>query len=87
MRFETSQEVRKFLKAEFPKIKVRWANNPFGGEGRFWVSLTDIPTGVTLIHSSGSNTPTQTFASDTGVASRIARLRERLQGSNASVSH
>ena len=67
-KFATAQEVRKFLKGKgFEKVKVRWGDNPFGGEGRFWVSPTDIPEGVACVYSGGSNTPERTFSSDKGV--------------------
>lgn len=86
-KFATAQEVRKFLKGfGFEKVKVRWGNNPFGGEGRFWVTPTDVPAGVACVYSGGSNTPDRTFSSDKGVtAGRFNAMREALQGTNASV--
>lgn len=86
--FNSAHEVRAFLKPKgFTKIKVRYANNPFGGAGKYFVSLTDIPAGTTLIHSSGSQTPATTFSSDGDVGDRIAKLREELKGTNAAVDH
>ena len=92
VKFSSAAEVRKFLKPHgFDKIKVRWGNNPFGGEGKFFVELTDIPEGVTLIHSSGSKTPAKTFgdvkAEASGVLGRIAKLRELLAKTNCGVAH
>lgn len=79
LKFEDAHTVRSFCQAHgFFKVSVRWGDNPFGGEGIFWVKLTDIPKGVTLIHSSGSQTPAKTFASDKDVGERIAKLREAL---------
>ena len=87
-KFAKAPEVRKFLKTKgFDKVKVRWGNNPFGGDGRFWVTLTDIPKGVACVYDSGTeNTPERTFTSDKGVtAKRFSLLREALQDTNASV--
>ena len=86
-KFASVQEVRKFLKGKgFEKVKVRWGDNPFGGEGRFWVTPTDIPEGVACVYSGGSNTPERTFSSDKGVtAKRFNTMREVLDDTNASV--
>ena len=86
--FNSAAEVRAFVnKNGFPKVSVRWTDNPFGGKGRFWVKLTDIPANTTLIHSSGSQVPTKTFGDNPDTVQRIAKLRELLAGTNASVNH
>jgi hypothetical protein len=86
--FATAAQVRAFLKPHgFNKLRVNYRDNPFGGAGRFIVTLTDIPAGVTLIHSSGSLVPTTTFSDDDATAQRIGRLRDVLKGSNTIVNH
>lgn len=80
MKFTSASEVRAFCKANgFPKISVRYSNNPFGGEGKFFVRLTDIPVGVTVIHSSGGSVPTTNYSDDKDVATRLNNLREILK--------
>jgi hypothetical protein len=86
-KFESAAEVRSFLKSHgFKKVSVRWGNNPFGGEGKFMVKRTDLPDGISLITSSGSQEPTR-FSSDDGgqTAKMLADLRDILKGTNAFV--
>jgi hypothetical protein len=92
--FETAHEVRRFVKGHgFPNIKVKYQSNPFGGNGLFFVELTDIPKGVCQVHSSGGGIPTTTAAftkngPDTDTTARIARLRDVLYGTaNARCDH
>ena len=86
--FQTSHQVRAFLKDNgFTKISVRFRDNPFGGRGLFFVKLTDIPAGVTLIHSSGSDIETKTFGDHATTVQRIADLREALKDTNARADH
>lgn len=86
--FQKASEVRKFLKGKgFPNIKVRHTNNPFGGRDLFFVGLTDIPAGTTLVYSGGSNSPSKTFGDNAEVVKRIANMRELLADTNARVDH
>jgi len=84
VKFSSAAEVRAFLKPHgFDKISVRWGDNPFGGEGKFFVKLTDKPEGITLIQAGGSNIKPATYgdkaAQESGVLDRIAKLREILE--------
>ncbi len=86
--FNNAHEVRAMLKPHgFNKIKVKYMSNPFGGAGLYFVTLTDIPAGVTLIHSSGSKEPSKTYGDNAEVVGRIAKLRDLLKETNASVNH
>ena len=92
-RFENAAQVRKFLKAKgFTNIKVRWSNNPFGGEGKFSVEPTDIPAGVAVLYDSGSPADRRAgkgsthYTSDGGEsAKKYAALKEALKGTNTIV--
>ena len=87
-RFNTAPELRAFLKTNgFPKVKVRYTDSPFGGEGRYLVTLTDIPPKVLLLHVSGSQGPACTYGDDKVSVERIANLRKLLFNSNTIVNH
>ena len=78
--FQKTSEVRKFLKENgFLKVKVRFGRAPFSGcPDLFFVGLTDIPEGVTLVTAGGSLTSTRTFGNHAPTVKRIAELRELL---------
>ena len=86
--FRSAPEVRKFLKANgFDKVKVRHSNSPFGGKSLYFVRLTDIPQGVTLVYSGGPNSD-NTFGDHAPTVGRIAGLRRLLdQTGNARCDH
>ena len=84
--FNNANEVRIYVidQGFQDKIKIRWMNNPFGGNGHFNVTLAQVPQGVSVVSSSGSNRDYQFGSSDGGVtAGRLVRLRELLKGTNA----
>ena len=83
-KFDTAAEVRKYLKTVgITKVKVRWMNNPFGGDGKFTVARTDLPEG-SLISSSSSREPKTRWASDNPDKARMmGELQEALEGTNA----
>jgi len=83
---ENASEVRAYVKSKgfTDKVKIKWCNNPFGGNGHFSVTLKDIPPGVSVISSSGSNRSYSFGSSDGGVtAAKLTSLRELLKGTNA----
>ena len=88
MNFTTANQVRSFLKSRgFTHFRVRFGRNPFGGSDRFIVSPTNLPGGVSVIYSGGSQQPSRYYTSDGGkTAGVFARLQEALQGTNAFVS-
>jgi hypothetical protein len=84
-KFNSAAEVRAFLKGKFPDpVKIKWFNNPFGGEGHFSVSLRDVPQGVSTVSSSGSGHGYSFGSSDGGVtAGKMTQLRNLLKETNA----
>lgn len=86
-KFTNAAAVRRFIKEKgyTGKIKVRWSNNPFGGEGLFWVAITDNPPGAMIFNESGSDIPSTTYSNNAEVSKKYAKLREILTGTNARV--
>lgn len=86
MKFESAAQVRSFLKGNgFTGVSVRWGNNPFGGDGKWVVKLTNIPKGTTVIYSGGSNESSREYSDNTTVAERFANLRLLLRDTNCIV--
>jgi len=84
MIFNEAYEVRKFLKSRgILKIKVRWMDNPFGGEGKFTVARTDLPQGTLISCSSSTEKKTGWYSDKPEMAKKMAELRDALEGTNA----
>ena len=87
-KFSTAAEVRSFLKQKgiTAKLKIRWQNNPFGGDGKFIVTLAEIPPGSCLICSSGSKEPKHFYSADEGRTAKIMNdMLDILRGTNTIV--
>lgn len=90
--FLTHHDVRRFLKEAgiTDRVKIRWSDNPFGGGGRFYVTLADEPPkGSGIFSAFGSNQP-YTFGcmSDIGRpwVDRLSRIHDALRGTNATTA-
>ena len=84
--FNNANEVRAFLKDKgfTERVKIRWSNNPFGGDGFFNVELAQIPKGVATFSTSGSDIDYAFSSSDNGVtAAKLTQLRQLLKGTRA----
>lgn len=84
-RINTAAEVRAIVKPlarelDIPKFSVRFQNNPFGGDGLFFVSVP-APEGVSVMTSSASDRIGTTFGSSDGgtFAGKLQQLSRSLR--------
>lgn len=62
-----------------PKFRVRWTNNPFGGDGKFFVAFT-TPEGVTIATSGSPRTPgTRFYGNDPRFVSMLQTVSDKLR--------
>ena len=88
--FNTAAEVRAFLKNRGfdPKtFGVRFQSAPFSGcRDLFFVKVKNVPAGVAVATSGGSQQPTTFFSSDSGKTAKVyADFQVALDGTNAKV--